>query len=95
MSEFLLSLSNINKFDIKDDKLLESVEAELTFNRLAELIDQPIEGKFDIDHIKGIHEYIFQDLYSFAGKIRTEDIWKGNTLFCKYHHFLLIFPKLF
>ena len=73
----------INKFDIQDGKLLETVEAELTFNRLAELIDQPIEGTFDINHIKGIHEYVFQDLYSFAGKIRTEDIWKGNTLFCK------------
>jgi cell filamentation protein len=85
----------INKFDIKDDKLLESVEAELTFNRLAELIDQPIEGKFDIDHIKGIHEYIFQDLYSFAGKIRTEDIWKGNTLFCKCQYIESSLKRIF
>lgn len=73
----------INKFDIKDGELLESVEAELTFNRLVELIDQPVKGNFNLEHIKGIHKYIFQDLYSFAGKIRTEDIWKGNTLFCK------------
>lgn len=85
----------INKFDIKDYKLLESIEAELTFNRLAELIDQPIEGKFDINHIKRIHEYIFQDLYSFAGKIRAEDIWKGNTLFCKCQYIESSLQRIF
>jgi cell filamentation protein len=85
----------INTFDIRDTKLLESVEAEFTFNRLAELTDQPIKGNFGIDHLKGIHKYIFQDLYSFAGKIRTEDIWKGNTLFCKCQYIESSLKRIF
>lgn len=42
----------INKFDIKDGKLLESVEAEFTFDRLVELTDQPIECNFNIGILK-------------------------------------------
>lgn len=49
----------INKFNIRDAEILSKVEAELTFNRLSELIYNPVKGKFDIDHISRIHEYIF------------------------------------
>ena len=48
----------------------------------------------DIDKIEvgttaglvAIHQYLFQDLYSFAGKIRTQNIAKGNFRFanCLY-----------
>lgn len=66
----------INKFNIKDGKLLVEVEADLMTNKLTELIDNPVDGIFDIDHISRIHEYIFQDLYPFSDKIRMEEIWK-------------------
>ncbi|HBF39695.1 MAG TPA: hypothetical protein DDW50_20570 [Firmicutes bacterium] len=42
-----------------------------------------MKGKFDIAYLKNIHKFIFQDIYSFAGKFRLEDIWKGDTFFCK------------
>lgn len=38
---------------------------------------------FDINHLKNIHEYLFEDLYPFAGIFRNVDIVKGNTMFCK------------
>jgi cell filamentation protein len=73
----------INKLGIKEEKVLTAIEEDLTNQRLAELIREPIRGRFGILHLKNIHKYIFQDIYPFAGKFREEDIWKGDTFFCK------------
>lgn len=72
----------INKFDIMDPDILLSIENDLTYQRLSELHLSPIKGRFSASHLLRIHKYIFQDLYNFAGKIREEDISKGNTRFC-------------
>ena len=71
----------INKLNITDRDELFEVEKQLTFVRLQELQQNPIEGKFDFEHLKSIHRYIFQDLYDWAGRERTVEIGKGN-LFC-------------
>lgn len=71
----------VNKLDIRDPNKLQIFERKLTMLRLLELIDKPIEGKFDLKHLQAIHAYIFQDVYDWAGKLRTVDIAKGNT-FC-------------
>ena len=42
----------------------------------------PIEGKYDFKHLKDIHHFIFQDMFDWAGQIRTIDIGKCN-LFCR------------
>lgn len=55
----------------------------LTNERLTQLGEKPLFGKFDLKHLKNIHKYIFQDVYPFAGKLRDVDIAKNNTLFCK------------
>ena len=71
----------INKKNIKDTKELYDAEILYTGVRLMELQEKPIKGDFDLKHLCKIHKYIFQDLYSWAGKIRTIDIGKGN-MFC-------------
>jgi cell filamentation protein len=71
----------INKIGITDNAELFETEIELTSIRLAELQENPVKGNYDFKHLKAIHKYIFQDLYSWAGKERTVDIGKGN-LFC-------------
>lgn len=71
----------INKLNVKDKQTLFLVEKELTSIRLQELQRQPITGKFDFLHLRKIHKYIFQDIYQWAGEIRTVEIGKGN-LFC-------------
>lgn len=71
----------INKLNIRNQADLFEAEKELTYIRLKELQDHPIKGKFDFKHLKDIHKYIFQDLYDWAGKVRTVEIGKGN-LFC-------------
>lgn len=39
-------------------------------------------GDFDFKHLQDIHYFLFQDLYAWAGEVRTVDIAKTN-LFCK------------
>lgn len=71
----------INKKNIINAKELLEAEVLYTGIRLMELQQTPIKGNFDLKHLCRIHKYIFQDLYSWAGKIRTIDIGKGN-IFC-------------
>ena len=42
----------------------------------------PTFKSFNLDHLKKIHQHIFQDIYEWAGEIRTVDISKGDTRFC-------------
>ena len=72
-----------NKLDIHGVEELEEFERRLAKYRATELLGSPINGKFDFAHLKKIHGYLFQDVYDWAGKIRTVDIAKGN-LFCRY-----------
>jgi cell filamentation protein len=85
----------INKLNIRDYNLLEEADSRYSTQRLLELQTNPIEGNFDLDHLKNIHYYIFQDLYYFAGKLREEDIIKGNTHFAKYQYIETNAIKLF
>lgn len=71
----------INKLGIRDNESLFEAEKKLTFIRLQQLQSEPIKGKYDFKHLKAIHQYIFQDIYDWAGKERTVEIGKGN-LFC-------------
>jgi cell filamentation protein len=70
-----------NKLNIQNSEDLFNAEKELTLIRLQELQLNPIRGDFSFKHLKEIHQYIFQDVYDWAGKVRTVEIGKGN-LFC-------------
>jgi len=78
--------SNIlkNKLDIKDNKLLEDIERKLVIAKLFELRQNTKIGKFDIEHFVGIHRYLFEDIYPFAGLFRTENIAKGHFSFAEW-----------
>ncbi|UOR10920.1 Fic/DOC family protein [Halobacillus amylolyticus] len=73
----------INHYDIMDDRQLESMEMMLATKRLSELQESPILGEFDLRHLQKIHEYIFKDLYPFAGELRTENITKDGFSFAQ------------
>ena len=75
----------INKFGCKDEKKLQRLEMLSTAGNLAHLQFYPLDGNFDFKHLKDIHRFIFQDIYDWAGEIRTVDIGKGN-LFCRVQH---------
>ena len=71
----------INKLGIKNAKELYEAEKRITSIEIQELSRNPLKGNFDFDHLKSIHKHIFQDIYEWAGEIRTVEIGKGN-LFC-------------
>ena len=73
----------INKFGIKDDKQLSLVEGQITFAKGSELERNPIKGSFDFKHYKAIHKYLFDEIYDWAGKIRSVDMAKKGTSFAK------------
>jgi len=76
-----------NKFDIHDAQLLADVESLYSQQRLAELYtDHPVAGRFGLTHLSRIHRFIFQDVYPWAGKLRTVRIHKGQTTFAYPEH---------
>ena len=70
-----------NKLGIVDNVKLQYAERQITAFRLIDLLSDPIKGTYDLNHLKQIHKYIFQDIYSWAGDIRKVNIGKGYTTF--------------
>ena len=71
-----------DKAGIKNQDLLDNYEADFTAIRILELAHTPIEGNFNLAHLCKIHEYLFQDVYEWAGEIRSVDIIRGDSRFC-------------
>ena len=69
-----------NKFGVMDNEKLNTIEAEYTSTRLKEIIENPIKGNFDLDHLCRMHDYIFQDLYDWAGQPRIINIEKSEPV---------------
>ena len=76
----------INKLDIRDSKVLQKYEAKITAAKLLALMQKGIIGNFDVNHINAIHKYLFEDIYPFAGKFRTENIAKGVFRFAEWEY---------
>jgi cell filamentation protein, protein adenylyltransferase len=71
----------INIKNLKDGEKLEQFEANAVFLRSTQLILRPIVGSFDLKHLQAIHRYLFQDVYGWAGQLRTVNISKGQSTF--------------
>lgn len=73
-----------NKLGIKNSYDLAREEERITKLKAMELFDTKKIDEFEVGTFKGlskIHEFLFHDIYSFAGKIRKENIAKGNFRF--------------
>ena len=70
-----------NKAEITNAQDLDTYEGELSTLRSIEILENPIVGQFDLAHLQRIHIALFQDVYDWAGKIRTVDISRGNSRF--------------
>ena len=69
-----------NKLGIVSQEELNNFESNYFLLRQIELINNSIQGDFDLEHLKAIHAYCFQDVYPFAGQLRTINISK-NAMF--------------
>lgn len=70
--------------EITNSSKLSEEEEKITKKKALELFDKKIIDTFEVGTFKGlqeIHKYLFQDVYYFAGKIRDENISKGNFRF--------------
>lgn len=70
-----------NNFGITDYTKLQIIEAQLVIKRAGELRDRGIAGDFTAAHLCGIHRYLFQDVFPWAGELRVVNIAKGNQPF--------------
>lgn len=76
----------INKFNIKNNKTLLKAENRIVVAKLFELRKNKQIGEFDLKHLVNIHKYLFEDIYPFAGKFRTENIAKGFFSFAEWEY---------
>ncbi|MDH2998330.1 hypothetical protein A1D22_01555 [Pasteurellaceae bacterium LFhippo2] len=70
-----------NKLGAKNEQELELAENIFVLRKLALLLQAPITGRFDLKHLKAIHRYLFEDVYSWSGKLRSVAISKGDSMF--------------
>lgn len=71
----------INRLGITDTQALNEAEAAISEVAFAELIANPIEPTFNLEHLCRIHHYLFRDIYEWAGQLRQTEISKGGQLF--------------
>ncbi len=69
-----------NKFGERDEDRFRRIEADYTGLRIRELMDSPIEGHYDLSHLCRLHQYIFQDIFEWAGHIRKINIEKTEKV---------------
>lgn len=73
-----------NKLRITDSAELARVEEKISKSKAIELFEEGILDTFEVGTFKGlsqIHEYLFDEIYEFAGKMRNVNIAKGNFRF--------------
>ena len=73
-----------NKFGLTSSADLAREEEFVSKKRAVELFENSVldslpAGKFST--LQGIHKYLFEDIYDFAGELRTVNIAKGNFRF--------------
>jgi cell filamentation protein len=69
-----------NKFDIQEPALASEKEYRLSAERILELSVKPI-SVHSMKDVRKIHHFIFQDMYTWAGKYRKVDISKSGKAF--------------
>ena len=73
-----------NKLDFEDYQELHKTEERLTKLKAIKLFESNLLDTFEVGTFKGlssIHEYLFEEIYDFAGEIRTVNLIKGNFRF--------------
>jgi len=56
---------------------LSAAEADLSFVRALQLLDEPVPATNDLRELQRIHLHLFQDICDWAGQVRTIDVRKN------------------
>lgn len=68
-----------NSFDLRDPIAAHTMETRLAFARVTQLIQNPVQGNFDLDHLLEINRRTLQDMYPWAGRLRDIDTGTMTT----------------
>lgn len=81
-----------NRLDLRDQAQLDAFEALITAQRGEEPLPP---GRLCAAHYRAIHRHLFQDVFAWAGQLRTVRIAKGGSMFCYPEHIDAEMHKLF
>lgn len=73
-----------NKLNIENSSELARVDEKISKEKAVELFESDLLSTFEVGNFEGlaqIHSYLFNELYDFAGKIRSVNIAKGSFRF--------------
>ena len=73
-----------NKLGLTSTAELDCEEERISKKKAAQLFDRKLLDTFDVGTFAGlaaIHKCLFEDIYDFAGELRTVNIAKGNFRF--------------
>ena len=73
-----------NKLGLTSSADLSREEERISKKKAAQLFDRKLLDTFDVGTFAGlaaIHKHLFEDIYDFAGELRTVNIAKGNFRF--------------
>jgi cell filamentation protein len=70
-----------NRADLRDALTLAHREAEASTLRIAQLGAQKLDGAYDLPQLQEFHRAIFQDIYAWAGELRTTPLAKPGSMF--------------
>jgi cell filamentation protein len=74
----------MNRFDIRNFEALQITERKLSYAKITYLSANPLKGTFNLTYLQRIHRFIFEDIYTWAGKTRGGQFFsKGETEFCR------------
>jgi cell filamentation protein, protein adenylyltransferase len=74
-----------NRLGLTDRAALADAEKTLAVLRIDQLRRRRLPGRYDLDHLRAFHWTIFQDVYPWAGQLRTVLIVKAGASFCHPH----------
>lgn len=77
----------------KTEQEKESIEKDVTTFRIIQLEQNPVAGTFNLKHLADIHEFIFDDISSYAGSVRSYPLGKGNFSFADKETMQYIFEQ--
>ena len=69
-----------NIFNERNEERFKQIEADYTGFRIREFMDSPVKGTYDLSHLCRLHQYIFQDIFEWAGQTRTINIEKAESV---------------
>ena len=81
-----------NRLDIRDQVTLDAFEAMITAQRSEEPLPR---GRLSYAHYRAIHRHLFQDVFEWAGRLRTVRMGKGSSMFCYPENIDAEMSKLF